>query len=84
MLIFQSYIFTDTESPCFKNGDTFNVTGISRCKWSVNTGFSKANSSVLIGFLNVFLWASNIWFLYKETAWYNDRNQMPAPGSLGP
>jgi len=80
----ESYIFTDTESPCFKNGDTFNVTGISRCKWSVNTGFSKANSSVLIGFLNVFLWASNIWFLYKETTWYNARNQMPAPGSLGP
>jgi len=81
----ESYIFTDDNSPCYKTDkDTFKNLGISHCDPSVNTGFSKANSSVLIGFLNVFLWASNIWFLYKETSWYNDRNQMPAPGSFGP
>jgi len=79
----ESYITTDEQSPCH-TGNIYNVTGIKDCNSSINTGFSKANSSVLIGFLNVFLWASNIWFLYKETSWYNDRNQMPAPGSFGP
>jgi hypothetical protein len=34
--------------------------------------------SVIIGFLNVFLWSANVWFLYKETKWYR-----PNPGKLG-
>ena len=29
------------------------------------------NVSVLLGFLNVFLWSANTWFLYKETRMYN-------------
>lgn len=24
----------------------------------------------IFGFLNFFLWAANLWFLYKETAWF--------------
>ena len=79
MSYFQSYIFTDEESPCL-NG---KYETISECSSSGNTGFSKANSSVLIGFLNVFLWASNIWFLYKETAWYTDSHPSMNPTSLG-
>ena len=27
-------------------------------------------SAVLLGFLNFFLWTSNLWYLYKETAWF--------------
>jgi hypothetical protein len=34
--------------------------------------------SVIIGFLNVFLWSANVWFLYKETKWYR-----PNPGKSG-
>ncbi|XP_069489105.1 synaptophysin-like protein 2 [Ambystoma mexicanum] len=29
-----------------------------------------ANISVLFGFLNFLLWAGNLWFVYKETAWH--------------
>ena len=25
---------------------------------------------MVIGFLNVFLWSANLWFLYKETRWF--------------
>ena len=24
-----------------------------------------------MGFLNFFLWAANLWYLYKETAWFS-------------
>jgi hypothetical protein len=24
----------------------------------------------MLGFLNFFLWASDLWFLYKETPWF--------------
>jgi hypothetical protein len=27
--------------------------------------------TVLLGFINFFLWAANLWFLYKETSWFN-------------
>ena len=28
----------------------------------------------LLGFLNFFLWASNLWFVYKETHWFAGRS----------
>ena len=34
-------------------------------------GFTGANSATLLGFLNFFLWTGNLWFLYKETAWFS-------------
>lgn len=40
------------------------------------TSFSRLNISLLFGFLNFFLWASDLWFLYKETYWFKDRNQV--------
>lgn len=27
----------------------------------------------LLGYLNFFLWASDLWFLYKETLWFQNR-----------
>lgn len=90
----EAYIFSDEgavpdqASPCFKNpAGTFKFTDVKSCSSIGSSGFSKANSSVLIGFLNCFLWAANIWFLYKETAWYRNRNPtIPAgpPGPFGP
>ena len=90
----EAYIFSDEgevpdqASPCFKTpADTFKFTDVKSCTSIGSSGFSKANSSVLIGFLNCFLWAANIWFLYKETAWYRNRNPtIPAgpPGPFGP
>lgn len=48
---------------------------------SVYTGsFSSLNISVLLGFLNFFLWASDLWFLYKETHWFKMRQEAGAGG----
>ncbi|CAD7094027.1 unnamed protein product [Hermetia illucens] len=35
--------------------------------------FSRLNISLIFGFLNFFLWASDLWFLYKETIWFQGR-----------
>uniref|UniRef100_A0A667XIF5 Synaptophysin-like 1 n=1 Tax=Myripristis murdjan TaxID=586833 RepID=A0A667XIF5_9TELE len=46
------------------------------------------NISVLFGYLNMFVWAGNAWFVYKETRWHSQkyssqpgpaRQQVPAP-----
>jgi hypothetical protein len=36
--------------------------------------------SILFGFINFILWAANLWFLYKETTWFESilKNQAPA------
>uniref|UniRef100_T1IT37 MARVEL domain-containing protein n=1 Tax=Strigamia maritima TaxID=126957 RepID=T1IT37_STRMM len=39
--------------------------------------FATLNVSVLLGFLNFFLWAANLWFIYKETTWFLNRTQGP-------
>lgn len=63
--------------PCEKaeNGNFIDVT-IGTCEPDTVGSFGKANASILFGFLNCFLWASNTWFLYKETAWYRSRNNI--------
>merc|ERR550534_2295062 len=38
--------------------------------------FTEANISVLLGFLNCFLWTTNLWFLYKETKWFTGGGQV--------
>ncbi|KAF0287326.1 Synaptophysin-like protein 2 [Amphibalanus amphitrite] len=46
--------------------------------------FGKLNISLLFGFLNTFLWASNMWFLYKETPWFRGNQQAAPPaGDVG-
>ncbi|XP_043964522.1 synaptophysin-like protein 1 [Gambusia affinis] len=46
------------------------------------------NISVVFGYLNMFIWAGNAWFVYKETRWHSQkfssqpgsgRQQVPAP-----
>jgi hypothetical protein len=39
------------------------------------SSFSSLNIAVLLGFLNFFLWASDLWFLYKETHWFKMRQE---------
>ena len=36
--------------------------------------------SILFGFINFILWAANLWFLYKETTWFESilKNQAPS------
>lgn len=54
--------------------DDDNIIDSTCCKeycTSVHVGnFSELNISVILGFLNFFLWASDLWFLYKETPWF--------------
>ncbi|CAB3383504.1 Hypothetical predicted protein [Cloeon dipterum] len=43
---------------------------------TVTTGsFSGLNTSVILGFLNFFLWTADLWFVYKETPWFKMRQQ---------
>ncbi|KAG4078674.1 hypothetical protein HA402_015264 [Bradysia odoriphaga] len=44
----------------------------------MTTSFSRLNISLIIGFLNFFLWASDLWFLYKETIWFQGRQATTA------
>ncbi|CAI9554891.1 unnamed protein product [Staurois parvus] len=39
------------------------------CSASIAPFFGLANISVLFGFLNFVIWAANVWFVFKETAW---------------
>lgn len=39
----------------------------------VTGGFTKLNISLIFGFLNFFLWAADLWFLYKETYFFQGR-----------
>lgn len=50
------------------NGGQVNQ-AIKSCEVVYTGNFAGGNISVVIGFLNVFLWSANLWFLYKETRW---------------
>jgi len=69
-------------SPCQKgaNGAYIN-SNIQECdREEDQTGsFGGANASVILGFLNFFLWASNLWFIYKETSHFANRSQANNP-----
>jgi hypothetical protein len=68
-------------SPCQKNDKGYIFTGIKECSQKADQkgSFGGANASVLLGFLNFFLWASNLWFIYKETKWFANRSQSSNP-----
>ena len=44
---------------------------------------SKLSASVAFGFLNMFLWASNIWFVYKESPLHPEPNKGIESGQQG-
>ncbi|XP_014767924.1 synaptophysin isoform X1 [Octopus bimaculoides] len=41
-----------------------------RCIKGPDANFSTLDVSIIFGFLNTFVWAGNLWFLYKETPWF--------------
>lgn len=47
------------------------------------SSFSRLNISLLIGYLNFFLWGSDLWFLYKETHWFKERQQQQNAEAIG-
>lgn len=38
--------------------------------------------AVLLGFLNVFVWGGNLWFLFKETPWHSPRSSGVKGGEI--
>ncbi|TNN88225.1 Synaptophysin-like protein 1 [Liparis tanakae] len=44
------------------------------CEAGESASVGRLNASVIFGFLNLLLWASNCWFIYKETPFHKDPN----------
>lgn len=47
-----------------------DICKINECESYFAANFADLNISIIIGFLNFFLWTVNLWFLYKETSWF--------------
>ncbi|XP_018025298.1 synaptophysin [Hyalella azteca] len=46
-----------------------------KCFSHSSPAYGKLDVSIILGFLNLFLFASNIWFLYKETSFFQAMKQ---------
>jgi len=67
-----TWLFKEEDSICKKtSNDTYQYTNVTNCSVEFEGNYKKANVSIIVGFLNFFLWASNLWFLYKETSWFS-------------
>lgn len=53
------------------------------CKVTEGATYGALNVSILLGFLNLFVWGMNLWFLFKETPWHSPRRG-PAAYSSSP
>lgn len=53
--------------------DTQTISAICKTCSVLTSSFSRLNISLLLGYLNFFLWGSDLWFLYKETIWFRGR-----------
>ncbi|KAM6976520.1 synaptophysin b [Aplochiton taeniatus] len=62
-----------------------------RCREVHDPKVSGLNTSVAFGFINLILWAGNLWFVFKETGWMAafagtyapSQEKQPAPDSFG-
>ncbi|GFO43585.1 synaptophysin [Plakobranchus ocellatus] len=65
------------------DGDIFNNDKVPECKvkdscTTNNLGnFAGLNVSLIFGFLNFAVWVGNLWFLYKETPWFQGPEAKP-------
>lgn len=46
--------------------------------------FASLNVSIIFGFLNMLIWAGNLWFLYKETKWFKPAALKASPDYASP
>lgn len=52
------------------------------CSQTLNANFASLNVSIIFGFLNMLVWAGNVWFAYKETPWHKvTQSKATPPGS---
>lgn len=48
-----------------------------QCVVDKHGNYASLNVSIIFGFLNMCVWAANLWFLYKETKWFKVETQHP-------
>ncbi|KAF7287708.1 synaptophysin-like protein 2 [Rhynchophorus ferrugineus] len=53
-----------------KSATSYPILNPEKCCKVIASGYSTLNISVILGFLNFIIWAADLWFLYKETAWF--------------
>ncbi|KAK2915131.1 synaptoporin b isoform X2 [Channa argus] len=54
-----------------------------KCTATQEPLWSRLNTSTVFGFVNVVLWAGNIWFVFKETGWYKTGQRYPTRSASG-
>ncbi|XP_068172193.1 synaptoporin b [Antennarius striatus] len=54
-----------------------------KCTATQEPLWSRLNTSVLFGFVNIILWFGNIWFVFKETGWYKTGQRYPTRSAFG-
>ncbi|XP_006783156.1 synaptoporin [Neolamprologus brichardi] len=54
-----------------------------KCAATEEPLWSRLNTSVVFGFVNVILWSGNIWFVFKETGWYKTGQRYPTRSASG-
>jgi len=72
-------IFDKTRNP-FPECQGHNVT----CEVTSQGNFASLNVSIIFGFLNMLIWAGNLWFLYKETKWFKPTVAKSSPDYSSP
>eukprot|EP00096_Caligus_rogercresseyi_P007157 TRINITY_DN247_c0_g1_i2.p1 TRINITY_DN247_c0_g1~~TRINITY_DN247_c0_g1_i2.p1 ORF type:complete len:236 (+),score=35.55 TRINITY_DN247_c0_g1_i2:151-858(+) len=69
------WISTTNGHPCkLSSQNTLILVDVRTCDVTDTGHFVGANIAALLGFLNFFLWASNLWFIYKETSWFSNKS----------
>ncbi|CAL9704811.1 unnamed protein product [Knipowitschia caucasica] len=54
-----------------------------KCTITQESHWARLNTSVVFGFVNLVLWAGNIWFVFKETGWYKSGQRYPTRSASG-
>ncbi|XP_034304911.2 synaptoporin isoform X2 [Magallana gigas] len=63
--------------------DTITTCSTDNCVQTEFPNFGSLNASVIFGFLNMLVWGGNLWFLYKETPWFQNRSEGTPQGTGG-
>ncbi|XP_013415131.1 uncharacterized protein LOC106177039 [Lingula anatina] len=58
---------------------THLCTAPSTCTRIREGDFASLNVSIIFGFLNLFVWLCNLWFLFKDTPWFHRDTPVPPP-----
>lgn len=55
-----------------------------KCTTTDGGNYAGLNVSIIFGFLNLAVWAGNLWFLFKETSWFKVRSKPADPAQADP